>query len=92
MPPVPEATSSRAVDAASTELSTPRSRLVTEHLAANSFTLLNIELRHTATVEKLPFHHRDPFDRLLIGQAMTEKMTLVTVDGAFADYGIKSLW
>ena len=73
-------------------LAKPLERFVTEQLAANSFTLLHIELRHTATVEKLPFHHRDPFDRLLIGQAMTEKMTLVTMDGAFADYGIKSLW
>ena len=73
-------------------LAKPLERFVTEHLAANNFTLLNIELRHTAKVEKLPFHHRDPFDRLLIAQAMTEKMTLVTVDGAFADYDIKSLW
>ena len=53
---------------------------------------MNIELRHTAKVEKLPFYHRDPFDRLLIAQALTEKMTLVTVDKAFVEYGVKVLW
>jgi PIN domain nuclease of toxin-antitoxin system len=54
--------------------------------------LLNIELRHTAKVEKLPFHHRDPFDRLLIAQAMTEKLTIVSADSVFSDYGVKVIW
>ena len=67
-------------------------RFVSDQLTANAFTLLNIELRHTAKVEKLPFFHRDPFDRLLIAQAMTEKMTLLTVDSAFAEYDVKTLW
>jgi PIN domain nuclease of toxin-antitoxin system len=49
-------------------------------------------LRHTAKVEKLPFHHRDPFDRLLIAQAMTEKLTIVSADSVFSDYGVKILW
>lgn len=64
-------------------------RFVSEQLSANGFSLLNIELRHAAKVEKLPFHHRDPFDRLLIAQAMTEKLTIVTVDSVFSDYGVK---
>jgi PIN domain nuclease of toxin-antitoxin system len=67
-------------------------RFVSEQLTANGFTLLNIELRHAAKVEKLPFHHRDPFDRLLIAQAMTEKLTIVTADRVFAAYGVKVLW
>jgi PIN domain nuclease of toxin-antitoxin system len=49
-------------------------------------------LRHAAKVEKLPFHHRDPFDRLLIAQAMAEKLTIVIVDGVFSDYGVKVIW
>lgn len=73
-------------------LAKPLERFVAEHLAANGFTLLNIELRHTALVEKLPSHHRDPFDRLLIAQAMTEQLTIVSADGCFADYGVKLLW
>jgi len=73
-------------------LARPVERFVTEQLAANGFTLLGIELRHTAKVEKLPFHHRDPFDRLLIAQAMVEKLCVVSADSAFADYGVKLLW
>jgi PIN domain nuclease of toxin-antitoxin system len=73
-------------------LAKPIERFVSDQLTANGFTLLNIELRHTAKVEKLPFYHRDPFDRLLIAQAMTEKMTLITVDKAFMEYGVKVLW
>lgn len=74
------------------ELAKPIQRFVSEQLSANSFALLNIEMRHTAKVEKMPFHHRDPFDRLLIAQAMTEKMTLVTADKEFKKYGVRLLW
>jgi len=67
-------------------------RFVSEQMTANGFTLLNIELRHAAKVEKLPFHHRDPFDRLLIAQAISEKLTIVSADRVFRDYGVKVLW
>ncbi len=73
-------------------LARPVGRFVSEQLAANGFPLLNIELRHAAKVEKLPFRHRDPFDRLLIAQAITEKLTVVTADSVFADYGVTLLW
>lgn len=73
-------------------LARPVERFVSEQLAANGFSLLNIELRHAARIEKLPFLHRDPFDRLLIAQAMTEKLTMVTADSVFSEYGIKLLW
>ena len=67
-------------------------RFVTEQLTANGFYLLNVELRHAAKVEKLPFHHRDPFDRLLIAQAMSENLTIVSADKVFAKYGVDVLW
>lgn len=70
----------------------PVERFVSEQLAANAFTLLGVEMRHVAKVAKMPFHHRDPFDRLLIAQATTEKLIIVTPDSAFADYGLKTLW
>lgn len=73
-------------------LTRPVGRFLSEQLAANGFPLLNIELRHAATVENLPFHHRDPFDRLLIAQALTEKLTMVTAESVFADYGVPLLW
>ncbi len=61
-------------------------------LAANGFVQLDIAFRHVARVESLPFHHRDPFDRLLIAQALEEKLTLVSADAVFENYGVKRLW
>jgi PIN domain nuclease of toxin-antitoxin system len=74
------------------QLTRPIEAFVADQLRANSFKLLNIELRHIAKIEKLPFHHRDPFDRLLIAQAITDKLTLITAESVFADYGVKLLW
>ena len=65
---------------------------ISEQLAANGFILLPIELRHAASVEHMPFHHRDPFDRLIIAQAITEKLAIVTADTIFAKYGVSILW
>lgn len=74
------------------KLKKPVERFVSEQMQQNGFLLLNIELRHVAKVEALPFHHRDPFDRLLITQAKNERMTLVTADSALSTYGIRCLW
>ncbi len=73
-------------------LTRPIETFVSDQLRANNFKLLNIELRHITKIEKLPFHHRDPFDRLLIAQAITDKLTLITAESVFADYGLKLLW
>ena len=56
------------------------------------FQALPVEWRHAAAVEKLPFHHRDPFDRLLVAQALTEGLPLVTGDPALHSYGIRVIW
>lgn len=58
-------------------------------LEQNGFTLLPIALPHLATVSTLPFHHRDPFDRLLIAQAKVEQLQVVTTDPAFDAYGAR---
>lgn len=47
---------------------------------------------HCLGVISLPFHHRDPFDRLLIAQAMAEDMAIVTRDEAFSDYDVTCIW
>lgn len=73
-------------------LTKPVERFVNDLITENGFRLLSIDLRHAAKVEALPFHHRDPFDRLLIAQAITEKLTIVTVDSLFSSYGVKLLW
>jgi PIN domain nuclease of toxin-antitoxin system len=58
----------------------------------NNFELLPISLEHTAAVEELAPHHRDPFDRLLIAQAAAEGLSLVSTDAVFDRYGISRLW
>lgn len=73
-------------------LSKPLDRFILDQITENSFLMLNIELRHAAKVESLPFHHRDPFDRLLIGQAISDKLTLVTADTMFSQYGVQMIW
>ena len=45
-----------------------------------------------ATLETLPPHHRDPFDRILISRALNRKWTIVTSDNAFPEYGVNLLW
>ena len=60
-------------------------------LASNAFTPLPISLRHALAVESLPLHHRDPFDRLLIAQAASESLTIVTGDHQLERYGVQIL-
>ncbi len=74
------------------ELPAPVERFVEEQLAANSFRLLPIDLDHVAHVATLPFHHRDPFDRLLAAQALKEQLTIVSADPVFRKYGAKRIW
>jgi PIN domain nuclease of toxin-antitoxin system len=59
---------------------------------ADGFRILPVEWPHAAAVETLPFHHRDPFDRLLVAQALIEDLTVVTGDAAFRAYGATVLW
>lgn len=47
---------------------------------------------HAEAVERLPWHHRDPFDRLLVAQALVEGRALVSADPRLADYGVEVLW
>jgi PIN domain nuclease of toxin-antitoxin system len=54
--------------------------------------ILPVEWAHAAAVERLPFHHRDPFDRLLIAQAQAERLAVVTDDAVFRRYGVRVVW
>lgn len=56
------------------------------------FKVMPIDWVHAAAVQMLPFHHNDPFDRLLIAQAQVEKLPLVSGDRAFLKYGIRLIW
>jgi PIN domain nuclease of toxin-antitoxin system len=56
------------------------------------FRVLSIDWTHAAGVERLPRHHRDPFDRLLITQALAENLPVVTNDAVFGSYGVAIVW
>lgn len=58
----------------------------------NAINILPIELGHLNQLQCLPFHHRDPFDRLLIAQAHSENMSIISVDEHFKAYDIDVLW
>jgi PIN domain nuclease of toxin-antitoxin system len=67
-------------------------RFLPEQLASNGIALLPIDVRHIARTVKLPFHHRDPFDRLLVAQALVEGLTVVSADRVFSKYRAKRIW
>ena len=54
--------------------------------------LLDITIAHTATIINLPFHHKDPFDRLLIAQAIVENIPIVSIDRIFDSYPVDRIW
>jgi PIN domain nuclease of toxin-antitoxin system len=58
---------------------------------AEGLALLPIEVEHIRAVRDLPFHHRDPFDRMLVAQALVEGLALVTRDRQLAAYGVRVL-
>ena len=67
-------------------------RFLPEQIAANGFRALAIDLKHGARVATLPFYHRDPFDRLLVAQALEEELAMVTADPVVAKYGVNRVW
>ena len=74
------------------KLALPVKRYVVEHVAANGFRMLDLQMAHVGRVETLDPHHGDPFDRLLIAQALEEKLPVVTADPVFRKYGVKRIW
>jgi PIN domain nuclease of toxin-antitoxin system len=73
-------------------LTEPPGRYVPKRLSAQGIRSLSITQDHTLKVYDLASHHRDPFDRLLIAQAIVEDMTILTADRVFAKYPVEILW
>jgi PIN domain nuclease of toxin-antitoxin system len=73
-------------------LSAPFNALFPHQLQINGFDLLPVKVEHASLITTLPFHHRDPFDRLLTAQAIEENLAIVSIDEVFDDYGITRLW
>jgi len=73
-------------------LSQPYEVFMDKAIDKNGFGYLHIEPKHTAALITLPFHHRDPFDRLWIAQAITEGIPIVSGDPVLDSYPIERLW
>lgn len=65
--------------------------IIKENINSGFIKLLPIKLSHVMAIEDLPFYHKDPFDRLLIAQAIKEDMTIISVDSYFKNYSVKLL-
>lgn len=73
-------------------LTDPFEVFVTDAINSTRLTLLPIEVHHAGAQVLLPYHHRDPFDRMLAAQSMIEGMPLVSADVIFDAYAVQRLW
>lgn len=67
-------------------------KFISQQVTLNEIEILPISMAHLAIVATLPFHHRDPFDRLLIAQAMVEQVVIISADIMFDSYDINHTW
>ena len=74
------------------ELAEPPRDFIENRILNNALTQLPISLSHTYRLSHLPPHHRDPFDRLLISQALEEDIPLLSTDSAFGLYNVEVIW
>lgn len=74
------------------EMGRPFEELIPHQLELNDINVLVIEVAHLKKVAVMPFHHRDPFDRLIIAQSLVEQLPVVSIDAKFDDYGVERLW
>lgn len=65
---------------------------ISDFLSDNDIEMLPIDFEHIQKLLKLDFHHRDPFDRIIIAQGISENLTILTKDEIFEKYGAKVLW
>ncbi len=69
----------------------PPDEFILPRLVRDGVVAMSVEHRHAVHVARLPVHHRDPFDRLLIAQAQIEKLTIFTADTKFTDYDVECI-
>ena len=74
------------------ELAQDWTRIIRGEMAANQIQWLPIEVNHCAELSRLPFLHRDPFDRILVAQSQLEKLPIVTRDPQIARYSVEVIW
>jgi PIN domain nuclease of toxin-antitoxin system len=74
------------------DLGRPFAELIPEELEQQRIGVMQIEIPHLVTLVTLPPHHRDPFDRLIAAQALSEGLPVIGVDPALDAYGVTRLW
>jgi PIN domain nuclease of toxin-antitoxin system len=65
---------------------------INDFLLINNIQIIGVEIRHLNILLNLPHHHGDPFDRLIISQAITENLTVISADQHFKNYPIPTIW
>jgi PIN domain nuclease of toxin-antitoxin system len=73
-------------------LSQPFTLFLPDQLRRNDIELLPVTLPHIQHIATLPFHHKDPFDRMIIAQSLVEKIPLISIDAVFDAYSVQRLW
>lgn len=74
------------------ELTLPLEEIVEREQRAKNIELLPIDIASVLKLDALPLHHRDPFDRILMAQALVHNAVLITSDSVFSQYSISTLW
>lgn len=70
----------------------PLDEFINTMLDEQDFNIVPISVAHVATVASLPFHHKDPFDRMLVSQSLVEKWAIVSNDAILDAYGVNRIW
>jgi PIN domain nuclease of toxin-antitoxin system len=73
-------------------LTVPFETFFREGIEGSGMAILPIEIHHAAVLSTLPMHHKDPFDRMMVSQAIVEHVPIVSADSALDAYGIQRLW
>jgi len=74
------------------QLPEPPQQYVPNRMSTHGFRGLQVTHRHALAVSELPLHHKDPFDRVLIAQSLTEEMPIISADAVFDRYGAARIW
>jgi len=67
-------------------------QFIPEKLEENEIDIIHVEMAHLSEMMKLPFHHRDPFDRLIIAQSVSENLPVIASDSIFREYPLDIIW
>lgn len=70
----------------------PYEVFIEREIATNRFRILHVQPKHVAPIITMPFHHRDPFDRLIVAQALVEQIAIISNDAILDAYAVARLW